>query len=96
MGERVVPADEQAVGEATQVRTIRTADHFYAAYLKNARVPLLRTEKDARRVYFVFERPESYEDLQAQYFNRRGKVVAADYADEVRALKSLIYTSSGG
>lgn len=76
--------------------TIRTADLFYAAYLKTALVPLVRTERDTQRVYFVFERPEEYEALQGSYFNRQGKVVAANYADEIRSLKTLIYNASGG
>lgn len=70
----------------------RTSDIYYAAYLKVAGVPLVKTDREGQRVFFLFEKPASIEDLQREYFNRQSKVVAQDYADEIRSMKNLTYS----
>ena len=72
----------------------RTADLYYAAYLKTAAVEFLGTEpdpKDSKRTNFVFQRPDNIRDLKAQYFTRRAKISALSYADEIKALKTLTH-----
>lgn len=71
----------------------KTADLYYAAYLKAAAVPFVGTEQDSkeRRTLFVFERVPNIRDLKAQYFTRRAKVSALTYADEIKALKTLTH-----
>ena len=72
----------------------RTSDLYYAAYLRVARVPLVTTEREGRRVFFVFERAEALDDLKQQFFNRTGKVEALTYADEIKAMKSLTHSTT--
>ena len=80
--------------ESVRNRRYRTADLYYAAYLKTAAVEFLSTEPDSRdpkRTNFVFAWQENIRDLKAQYFTRRAKVSALTYADEIKALKTLIH-----
>lgn len=76
----------------------RTADIYYAAFLRVARVPYLRTERDPieRRTYFYFENSGGLRDLRTQFFNREAKVIARDYAEELRALKTLLHMDQDG
>jgi len=79
---------------SVQNRCYRTADLYYAAYLKTAAVEFLGTEpdpKDPRRTNFVFQKQPNIRDLKAQFFTRRAKVSAMTYADEIKALKTLTH-----
>lgn len=69
----------------------RTSDLYFSAYLKAAGVAFLTTERDGRKVVFVFERTDSLKDLKREYFNRSAKVTALTFVDEIRSLKSLTY-----
>ena len=69
----------------------RTSDLYYAAYLKVAGCLLKGTERDGRRVFFIFEKSELISDLKQQYFNRTSKVPALTYADEIRSMKALTH-----
>ena len=69
----------------------RTADLYYAAYLKVAAVEFLGTERDGDRTNFVFTKPNNIRELKNQFFNRRAKVPALTYADDIKALKSLTH-----
>jgi hypothetical protein len=69
----------------------RTSDLYFSAYLKTAGVPFLTTERDGRKVIFVFERSNSIKDLKREYFNRTARVPALTFVDEIRSLKSLTY-----
>ncbi len=71
----------------------RTSDLYYAAYLRVARVPWITTEREGRRVFFIFEEIEGLDDLKKQFFNRTGKVEALTYADEIKAMKSLTHSA---
>jgi len=71
--------------------TYRTSDLYFAAYLKVAGVPFLRTEREDRRVFFLFETVEALQDLKVQYFNRTARIPALNYADEIRSMKSLTH-----
>jgi len=69
----------------------RTADLYYAAYLKTAAVEFLGTEKEGERTLFMFVKPDNIRDLKNQFFTRRAKVSAMTYADEIKALKTLTH-----
>jgi len=69
----------------------RTADLYYAAFLKTAAVSFLRTDREGRRVFFIFENSSMIPELQSQYYNRTAKVAALTYADEIRTMKSLTH-----
>ena len=69
----------------------RTSDLYYAAYLRVAGVPLVETEREGSRVFFVFEKVEGIRDLKKEYFNRTAKVPALSYADEIRNMKALTH-----
>ncbi len=69
----------------------KTADLYYAAYLKTAAVEFLCTERDGDRTVFVFTKPENIREMKTQFFTRRAKVAAMTYADEIKALKTLTH-----
>ena len=69
----------------------RTADLYYAAYLGVAGCTLIECkavrEEGSLRAFFFFEHTDMLKDLKRDYFNRKGKVAALQYADEVRSMK---------
>lgn len=69
----------------------KTADLYFAAFLKTAGVPFLETERDGDRTNFVFEKQENIRDLKNGFFTRTAKVSAMSYADEIKALKALTH-----
>lgn len=69
----------------------RTSDLYYAAYLKVAGCLLKGTDREGRRVFFIFEKSDLISDLKQQYFNRTSKVPALTYADEIRSMKALTH-----
>jgi hypothetical protein len=69
----------------------RTSDLYFAAYLKVAGVPLLTTEKEGKKVFFVFERTAYLPDLKNECFNRTARVPALSFVDEIRSMKSLTH-----
>jgi len=69
----------------------RTSDLYFAAYLRVAGVPFLRTEYEGRRMFFVFEQVDAFDDLKAQYFTRTSKVVALNFVDEIRNFKAMLH-----
>lgn len=76
---------------ALETPVYRTSDLYFAAYLKVAGVPFLRTDKEDRRVFFIFEYIDALQDLKVQYFNRTARIPALNYADEIRSMKSLTH-----
>ena len=74
----------------------RTADLYFAAYLKVAGVPFVEAKKgssdDGRpKIFFFFEDTEAIPDLKRQYFGRVSKVIALSYVDEIRSMKTLAH-----
>ena len=59
----------------------KTADLYYAAYLRVAGCQLMDCVKEQGRCYFMFEPNPNMRDLKRDYFNRKGKVPALQYAD---------------
>jgi len=77
----------------SKIEEYRTSDMYLVAYLRVAKVPFLRKERDEKgRVTFIFENVgDAIRDLKAQYYGRTAKVPALDFADEIRAVKALIH-----
>lgn len=75
----------------------RTSDLYYAAYLKVAGVNFVGTNREGGRVYFLFEEggPVSIKELKQEYYNRRGKVAALTYSDEIKVMKALTHEDRG-
>ena len=81
------------------MKEFTTTDLYMAAYLKASQVPFLDTrikkEGRKRQVIFVFDDSmDMVKDLKNQYFNRKAKVPALTYVDEIRAMKSLTHDVS--
>jgi len=73
------------------LKDYRTRDLYLSAYLKASGVPFLGTQRVSGNVLFIFEHRDDLRSLKDSFFNRSGQVSALDYADELRALKSLCY-----
>lgn len=70
----------------------RSPDLYLSAYLQVAGVPMVRTDREGNRVYFVFDTQlANMEELKLAWFNNTGKVPAQAYAQAVRLLKSLCH-----
>lgn len=71
----------------------RTSDLYFAAYLQVAGVAMTRTEKSGTgRVSFVFDPTISnIEELKNAWFAQTGKVSGLQYANAVKALKSICH-----
>jgi hypothetical protein len=67
----------------------KTCDLYLAAFFTTAGCKIKETNRDARKVYFLFENTELIEKLKVDYFTRNAKVDALTYADNVKSLKSL-------
>lgn len=73
----------------------KTSDLYLAAFLKVAGIPLRETEKDGKKVIFVFEDPggSGIKDLKEDFFMDRAKVNALSYSQSLKGLKALIHQS---
>lgn len=80
----------------TDIKEYRTSDIHYAAYLRVAQVPFLRTSREEGRSFFIFEDNGDMKDLREGYFNRTAKVVARDFAEEIRAVKTIMHMDQDG
>lgn len=69
----------------------RTSDIYFAAYLKVAGAKLVHTEREGRRVFFVFEDQGTIamRQLKAQYFADSAKVNVLSYVQAVKEMKGL-------
>ncbi len=71
----------------------RTSDLYYAAFLKTAGVPLYDTVRESGKVVFLFEPQDSQvmRDLKRGYFGSSAKVLALDFAQAVKLMKTLTH-----
>lgn len=76
----------------------RTSDIYYSSFLCSLDIPLLTTEQDksadgSRKVVFVFKVPEAdLPRLKSAYFGGTGTVKARRFVDNIRSLKSMVFT----
>ncbi len=74
----------------------RTADLYYAAYLQTAGVEMLRNERDSStgRVYFFFDTTSvDMDSLRNGWVGKTSKIVAMDYANNLKTLKGVCHNS---
>lgn len=71
----------------------RTSDLYYAAYLYVAGVPLRGTDREGKRVVFLFEDQGRgiMRGLKNEFFNDQAKVPALSYAQALKKLKGLLF-----
>ena len=72
-------------------KDFRTADLYFAAYLKAAGVVFVEALKSGSKTYFVFESRDDMRELQNGYFSGRAEVSALTLTNEVRTLKRLCH-----
>jgi hypothetical protein len=76
----------------------RTSDIYFAAYLCSIDLEMVTTEAEAggdghRKLIFVFKIPDSdIGRMKASYFGGHATVKVRAYVDNLRALKSMVYT----
>jgi len=71
----------------------QTCDLYLAAFFLSAGCKMVTHERDSktRRVYFVFEKNPLINELKVNYFGRKAKVEALNFADNIKSLKSLCH-----
>lgn len=77
--------DQETLGE------YRTADLYFAAVFKASGIPMIRTDREGRRIYFVFKNVRELKVLQAAWVNSSAVVNAQDYAQAIKQLKGLCH-----
>lgn len=75
----------------TGEQEVKYSDLHFAAFLKTAGCMLKRHERKGKRIFFIFEKTPGIKKLKEEYWNRSAKVIALNYADNLRSLKSLCY-----
>lgn len=70
----------------------RTSDLYYAAFLLAAEVPFEGTQREGRRIFFLFEGSAFIQDLQKGYYNDTARVSPRTYANAIKDMKSLTHT----
>jgi hypothetical protein len=73
-----------------------TTDMYYAAYLKVANVDFRGTMREGKRVYFLFDNSDQdmMKQLRNEFFNRKSRVPALSYAEEIKVMKQLTHDES--
>jgi len=69
----------------------RTADLYFAAFLRLSKVTLLDVVRTGRTAHFIFERLDGLPALKMDYYNRRARVDPLTYTDEIKAMKTLVH-----
>lgn len=71
----------------------QTCDLYLAAFFLSAGCHMVTHERDqkTRRVYFIFEKNPLINELKVNYFGRKAKVEALNFADNIKSLKSLCH-----
>ncbi len=77
--------------ESQKIEEYKTSDLYFASYLKVAGLELLNTEKEGKKIIFVFRKTEFIRDLKKEYFNKTAKVSALLFVNEIRNMKSLTH-----
>jgi hypothetical protein len=76
----------------------RTSDIYFASYLCSIDLEMVTTESESgndgnRKLVFVFKVPDSdIGRLKASFFGGHATVKVRSFVDNLRALKSMVYT----
>ncbi len=68
-----------------------TKDFYFACFLKAKGIKLERAFKEANKVFFYFKGKQEIKKLMQFYFNGNENVVAIDFVNAIRDLKTLSY-----
>ncbi len=68
-----------------------TTDLWISAFLLSSGGKLIDSYRQNGRIVFIFEDRERNEKLVQEYLAKRAKVVAKDFVDAFRGIKSLLY-----
>jgi len=71
-------------------RIYKTADLYLGAYFSVAGVPIEEMVKKGRQVTMHFRDEGQIEELRQQYYNRKAKVGALAFTQEIQMLKKQI------
>lgn len=70
----------------------QTPDINLAAYVIAHGHPIVKGERQGKKVFFCFNVPNAdWQKHQTDFFGSKGKVVALDFVNALRALKSLVH-----
>jgi hypothetical protein len=88
----------QLPGDENKIKTYRTSDIYFSAFLCSLDISLLTTEMDKsaegdKKVVFVFRIPEmDLQRIKSSYFGGTATVKARRFVDNIRSLKSMCFT----
>ena len=74
----------------TEPRIYKTADLYFAAYLSVAGCSIEEMVKHGRQCKMHFLDEGQIEELRKQFYNRKAKVGALDFTQEIQLLKKQI------
>ncbi len=69
----------------------QTKDLYCASYIYAKSAPFVRVEREGKQCHFVFGNKSLCEQLQLEYFSRKGEVIGKQFADAIRTLKDLLF-----
>jgi hypothetical protein len=75
----------------TQPEEVRISEFGLVAALVTSGFGIRRTERDGRRVLFIFENTKALEETTSGYWAGNLKVYARQYFDNTKMLKGMIY-----
>lgn len=68
----------------------KTADLYFAAYLSVAGCPIEDLRKQGRQCTMHFRDEGQIDELRKQFYNRKAKITALDFTQEIKMIKSRI------
>ena len=83
---------------SSKMTLYRTSDIYFAAYLLSVDLEMVTTENEKggdgnRKLVFVFRIPDAeISRLKSKYFGGQATVKARAFVDNLRSLKSMVYT----
>ncbi len=76
------------------MKTINTSDFYLTAYLLAKSILLEDSYMDGNKMVFSFVDTEDTNVFMNEFYRSQGQVEPSAYSNAIRALKSLIYSSS--
>jgi hypothetical protein len=79
---------------ATGNEVYKTSDLYFGAFLRSAGCNQIKVERDGPRCFFVFENTDAILRLRADYYNGKAKICPLTFANNIRALKSVLHAEN--
>ena len=78
------------------MKSIKTSDLYFAAYLQSVGCKIAHIDKDGTKNIFTFNDEEGRDNLKENYFNKdpESAVPALEFANSIRSLKTCCYVKS--